>query len=137
MSIIAEWDNPSKTILRWTFQGNWNWAEFFEVTHQTERMLNEADHRVDFLIDMWDSYTLPSDAILQFAKIRQASHLSHPNAGKNMVFGANSFARSVGNLFKSAYQTAHERIFFVEDEEEAYALLKVDRDQTPTQKCSL
>ena len=123
MSIQVVWDNDEKTIIRYTYQGQWTWDELAAVLEEAYALLDTVDHPVDFIIDLRQSVLLPKDALRHGERVAQAVH---PNEGRSVVVGANMLVSRLADVFYKIYRRTSKQFRFVATLDEAYALLSND-----------
>jgi hypothetical protein len=49
MPITVNWDNDAKTVIRYDFEGHWNWDEFRAAANEAFVFTRSVQHRVDRL----------------------------------------------------------------------------------------
>ncbi len=60
MSINVTWDNAEHTVVRWEFDGVWEWEEFFDAFAQSKALVqSSSDRSVAVICDMRRSPRLP------------------------------------------------------------------------------
>jgi hypothetical protein len=91
MSVNVVWDNPEQTVLRYTFEGQWTWDEYFPVLMQGREKMGTVSHYVSIINDMLGTQHVPP-AFLTNA--RSVIHKRPKNTGlavfvsKQMMFTA-------------------------------------------------
>ena len=63
MAINVTWDNEEKTILRFTYEGPWDWEEFYASMAEGYAMMDAVGCKVDHIYDISNSPMLPKNAI--------------------------------------------------------------------------
>ena len=99
--IIVEWDNVEETIIRWTFPKKWAWTEFYKAINQNTTLVTSVTHKVDMIIDMRDTNTLPSNVLTQTGISMQTSPF---NIGLIVVVGVHPLIRATFNNFRRINQ---------------------------------
>ncbi len=94
MSIMVDWDNPERTILRFVYHGKWTLDEFHASCNRSDAMMAEVDYKVHIILDMRHSNLLPEGFI---RVLRGMPKRSHPNTGTIVLVGANLFIRTFTN----------------------------------------
>src|SRR5262245_50437159 len=84
MPIQVNWDDESKTIIHVNVEGDWTWDEFYQSLDQGGALLDSANHRVDFIVHMENSKTMPMGALNHGRKIMT---MDHPNRGLTVYTG--------------------------------------------------
>lgn len=126
MPISIHWDNEEKTTLRWDFEGRWTWIEFYEAIEEDYALREETDHKINSVIYLGNSSTIPSGAPSQFHRLAK---WSHPRAGKTVIVGANRFVEILVQIFSTVQRDIGKRIVMAKSLEEARELLKTAADQ--------
>lgn len=119
MSITVAWDNPEKTILRQTYTGRWTWNQFYAASEQTRDLMDSVDHRVDILIDMRHSSTLPQNAMSHIGVVERR----HRNQGRIVAVGVNQLIQLMFRIVLPIRPHLAEYILIVRTMDEAYAVL--------------
>ena len=122
MSITIEWDNPEKTITRWTFDGAWDWNDYGAVKVGFDDMLREVDHMVGVIVDMRRSPTLPKNS---FAKFKSFTRTTPPNRGLMVFVGTNMLVRVTAEALGKAFKEFAQYIAFADSIEDARQMLAV------------
>jgi hypothetical protein len=65
MAITVQWDDPEKTIIRYTYMGQWTWAEYDEAVTQALELVKDVSS-VDVIADFSQSSLLPERALQNF-----------------------------------------------------------------------
>jgi hypothetical protein len=76
MSIIIAWDDETKTVIRYSFDRCWTWAEFFEARDMAHIEMNAVQHKVGVIMDAPPDTILPPNVL---ANVRSALQTKHPN----------------------------------------------------------
>lgn len=63
MAVVAEWDNPERTVVRLIYTGAWTWLEHRDAIAKMGQLMQQADHEVDLIIDVSAAAGLPQGAI--------------------------------------------------------------------------
>lgn len=118
------WDNDSRTVVRYTYSGNWSWEDYYLAVAWRDPEF-PAERKTYAIVDVRAVTRFPADAMLHFKKAAQISdslyHLTIIIAkSQALIF---SF-----NLFVSLYSNIGKRFRLVTSEKSAYAL--IDTDQT-------
>jgi hypothetical protein len=101
MPVHAQWDNPQKTIMRWTFEGAWTWDEYYSLRVSTNQEIAAEPHPVDLIVDLSQSKTLPS-GVLTHGK--NAVSVTPKNIGVTVLVGANPVLQAFYKMFSSLYE---------------------------------
>lgn len=116
-TITLEWDNAEKTILRYTFQGNWNWDDYLEYLAIGRKMMAEVEHEVSILNDMRQMTQLPPN----FVNTARNVITSRPdNTGLAVFLTTNTFFQATHRILGRMLEEVPTRYILVSTEEEAY-----------------
>src|SRR5690349_1763749 len=74
MPVNIEWDNEAKTIIHMEYVGHWTWEELYAATAKSTVMLDEIDHKADFIHDWLQSGGVPSNAIVHTKNLIEKRH---------------------------------------------------------------
>jgi hypothetical protein len=56
-----DWANVEQTLLHVTFDGKWNWYEFYASTGEVSRRVGSVPYIVDIILDLQNSQPVPTD----------------------------------------------------------------------------
>jgi hypothetical protein len=129
MPIQVHWHNEAKTILRYDFEGVWTWDDLYAAIRDVNGMMGSVPHRVDVIITMFNSRTIPSGALvhMQSGSTRAAS-----NWGMGVFVGNNPLVKALLTAFTKVYPRFNQRYTIASSLEEAEALITSRRDETTT-----
>src|SRR5258705_6013933 len=102
MAITVQWDNPEQTIIRFEYSGQWTFRDLFDAMHEARNLMDSVGHRVHGIIDMRESKLMPNGAL---SLGRNVTMRKHPNQGKTVIIGANSFARTLYDVYRKVYRS--------------------------------
>jgi hypothetical protein len=102
MSILVQWDDPERTIIRFVYSGQWTFGDLFEAMQEARDMMDTVEHLVYGIIDMQDSKLMPN-GVLSLG--RNVTMRKHPNQGKSIVVGASGFTRTLYDVYRKVYRT--------------------------------
>jgi hypothetical protein len=123
MGIQVRWDNAEHNILLWEFNGRWTVDNIIAGIETSDRYLNQATERVDFIIDVSEGGLIPPQ-LLRF--VRNHHHKPHPMEGKKVVIGADRYLRLFWREL-ARYVPRHWQIEFAETYEAARAIIEAER----------
>ncbi len=84
MPITAKWNNKSKTYIFCNVKDPWFVHELLEARKAWYRMIKSVDYRVPILLDLSESYELPTGALRHITAIHRTPH---PRQGHVYVMG--------------------------------------------------
>src|SRR5262245_22756963 len=124
MSVSANWDNEQQTIIRYSFDGNWTWNEFYAAVNQSHALQDSVSHRVDVILDLGESYVVPEGALMQ---MRRLAGINHPNTGVRIIVSRNSTLSVLFDTFTRVYNRNAEKYYLASSMEQAYAIISQSR----------
>jgi hypothetical protein len=101
MTIRVQWDNTEKTIVRWDFDGSWEWNEYFVAQYESNCLLDSVDYLVDIIGNVQKSHLLPANALSVY---RNSLKNVSPNIGIIVLVGSSSFIRQMVNIFMKVFR---------------------------------
>jgi len=131
VNISVVWDNDEKTILRYVYGKNWNWADFHSAAKEAYQMLDAVDHKVNVIMDFQNAQLIPQGAITNVQ--RAFSTQRHPNINMTVIVGAsaNNFLQAIAGIGRTLTRSKSNdwQLSFVATLPEAYALLNQQHNQ--------
>lgn len=67
MAITVQWDNPSRTVIRWDFDATWTWEELADSAKVSSAMIASTDEDVDVILNAGESHP-PSGRITAYQR---------------------------------------------------------------------
>ncbi|MEP7288985.1 MAG: hypothetical protein ABI947_24795 [Chloroflexota bacterium] len=102
MSINVAWDNDEKTVIIYTFVGQWEWIDYWTAIKDAAELLNTVTYKVDIIMDMRNARTMPEGSL---SKAKQVlGYPRHPNIGMTAIVGANLFIETVVSTSAKVYK---------------------------------
>ncbi|MBZ0291919.1 MAG: hypothetical protein K8L99_05055 [Anaerolineae bacterium] len=128
MSIEVSWANPEKTVIVYAYEGRWSMEQFNNSYQQARKLMDTVQHPVDFIIDVRNSSLLPSGIL---SRGRNVVTTPHPNEGRTAIVGANTFVRSMLDLFSRLYGERYResKFYLAPTMDEAHKWLSTNRAQ--------
>ena len=124
MGITVQWDNEEKTVIRYDFEGYWEWSEFRKKAEEAFAMTRSVKHKVDTISNFLPGTSLPKNAIFQFRRIMSEAP---ENRGVNCIVGASNFIRTLVTIFSRIYTQLGERLIIADSLSQARSILKKRR----------
>jgi hypothetical protein len=124
MAISLQWENEEKTIIHWTFDGPWTWADFETAQAEFHAMLRTVEHLVDVLADMRHAPALPRDT---FANFKRMERKVVPNRDRVVLVTESMFIRGMARTFNQVFRNRPTQFLFADTIEGAHALLAQPR----------
>jgi len=120
-SVEIDWENGDKTLIRWTFRGNWTGEDYFLSLPKLWNMVDSTTYPVHLLVDMTQAGTHPSNLLIL---IQAAIRKDRCNVHHIVVVSHNNFWEMLYNLFSRTYSAATLfQVEFVSSLDEAYQRL--------------
>ncbi len=126
MSIQVEWDNDQHTVVRYTFLGNWTWAELYASLDSGEAMAKDVPVRVSAILDLREGSSLPGGSFLNRTVRDHAQALvnrAQTDRGQIAVVGAGPLIRSMFTVFSNLFADKAGGVTFVDSLEEARRII--------------
>ena len=110
MPVNIVWDNSDKTIIRMEYTGSWTWEELYAATAQSHVMLNEVEHKVDFVHYWVPGAHVPSNALVHSKNLIEKRH---PKVNIVAIVGVNPLLKATWVAFSKVYATLTKRYTFI------------------------
>ena len=121
MGIHVEWDNPEKTVIRQSFEGQWTGEEYLESVDEMAVLLKDVDYRVHLIGDMTDSVGIPTLNLLAVSG-RVVKMVEQHFATVTFV-RAHTYFQALVSVVRRMSPSLAERVCFVSCREETYQWL--------------
>jgi hypothetical protein len=123
LAIKVAWENDRKKVLVSIYQGAWDLNDFYAATEEINTLMDTVDHKVNLILDMRESGSLPKGFI---GALRATAKKRHPHFGRMIFVGGNMFVRMFNDLFLKLYPRPDQNrvMYMAADYEEAYAILE-------------
>ena len=69
MGIHAVWDDAEQSIIRWDFDPEWDWNDFWAAFAESVRLGEGSPHRVDVIPNVTNTKQLPIGALGAFKSV--------------------------------------------------------------------
>jgi hypothetical protein len=116
--ITVEWDNETRTIIKYVYQQGWDWQDYQTAIESAARMIGEENHPVNVIMDFRSASMLPAGAITHVQKA--LSYPRHPLVRLTAIVGANAFIRRIADIGQKLSRKQSWDLSFVTTPEEAY-----------------
>ncbi len=131
MSVEVEWDNPERTILRYTVIGHWTWEEFYAARDRARGLADEvALTKIDTIIDIRVGSIFPHNSLMHFRDMSSEAHPKLEN-GSVVVVENTLFARTLMDIMRRANHSGMENFYSAPSLDEARAMLHPVDEQQP------
>lgn len=126
MTIHVVWDDAEQSIMRWDFDPEWDWSDFWSAFTESVHMTEDYTRRVDVIPNVTNTKRLPIGALGAFKTI----DTKMPDFTKLVVIaGPDSITRTIIKTFAQINRIDSWRT--ATTVEEARALIIRDRQQNP------
>lgn len=131
MKVNVDWDNDEQSIVRYTFDSDWNWQDLYAAMDNAGKMIETVSHRVDVLMDLSNANIIPKNAISQIK--RGYDNPKSPNIGVTVVVTPNSFMNAIVLMAKKVWGDKGEwELEFVKTLDEAYSTIQKRKTEETT-----
>ena len=114
------WENNARTVIRFTFSGEWDWDEFYRVLDQREPCA--PGQTTCALIDLRAVRSVPADAVQH---LRRVAHIVGATGGLIIVIATSVNAATTFRLFITIYRSVAHRFRLVESDRDAFDILQM------------
>jgi hypothetical protein len=137
MPVKVEWDNEEKSVIRFTYTGNWTWDEFYIHVKEANEMMDSVDKTCVSIVDMSKGSRLPANASIHIRNIIRQS-MSHNNSGITVFIKAETIVKMIIDALRMNYPDIKDfsNFMYAKTVEEARekALAEVKRLRGETEK---
>lgn len=131
MSIIVQWDNPEKTIIRQKFEGHWTSTEYQVSLDELSNLLKDVNYRVHLIGDMTQSVGIPVMNLL--AVSGRVVRMVERQLATITVVKTHKYFQALVNMVRQMSPALAESVYFVNTLDEAYTIL-AKREETTSVK---
>ena len=131
MSIQVAWDDQEKTIIRFDFDGKWNWYGYEMAVGESFGLIESVTHPVDFIFNMQRSATLPDGATFY---LKRTLELAPSSQSKLVIAHADHWAKANVTLFCKIYKKLSGRLLTAHTLGDARKLLTEPVAPAPVQR---
>jgi hypothetical protein len=124
MSVSARWHDDKKEIVLYVFEGFWTWDELYRTFNEALVMETSVSYRVDVIVDMRLSKSIPANALLH---VKNISDKQPDNLGLSIVVTPNAFVRALYNAGSQFYKGIGHYFRVVPTVDEALQAIAEDR----------
>lgn len=123
MPIKVAWVDDQKKTLIFAYEGQWDLADFYQVTDEGNHLMDQVDYPVNMILDVRRSKTIPNGFM---NAISNTARKLHPNTGTMVMVGINPFARAFIGLYHKIHpnQAVEKPIHFAGSYDEAHKLFE-------------
>lgn len=124
MAVSADWLDEKHDIVLYNFEGAWTWDELYRVYTKAIEMEKSVSYRVDVILDMRRSKSIPANALLH---VKNISDKQPDNIGLTVVVTPNGFVRALYNAGVAFYKGIAHYFRVTPTMEEAARVIAADR----------
>ncbi|MCA0459040.1 MAG: hypothetical protein LCI00_34135 [Chloroflexi bacterium] len=121
MPVSMDWDNADHSIIRVTFQGQWERDDIERMITKGVSMLETVNHEVDSIFDFTQSTFSPRKLL---ASVDRMENTHNPNERLVIIVNANIYIRSVIKVARVLAPKTFAYIYFVDCLSSAYTLIE-------------
>ena len=127
MPISTHWYDEAETIRHWIFEGEWNWADFYEAVQVSHDIVAAKPYRVDTILDLSAlRVNLPN----MVSNFRSASRRRAPNVRMFVIVGG-GFVKALLNVVKTLLKDSADNVVYAPTLDEALATIESMRELEP------
>jgi hypothetical protein len=120
MGIQVVWDDDAKTIIRYSFERSWTWAEFETAQREAHAKIDTVTHKVGVIIGGPADATLPLNML---SHIRSGLRNKHPRTCVAVLLIYTPFQRALFNAAISLTRRSSAIFHAASSVDEARALI--------------
>jgi len=124
MTVTVDWYDAQHEIVQYVFEGRWTWDELYSAYNTAIAMEKSVPYRVDVLLDLLESKSVPANALLH---VKNISNKQPDNLGLTIVITPNGFVRALYNAGTQFYKGIAHYFRVVPTMEEALKMIAEDR----------
>ena len=124
MSISVRWHDDKKEIVLYGFEGVWTWDELYRTFNEALVMETSLSYRVDVIVDMRLSKSIPANALLH---VKNITDKQPDNLGLSIIVTPNVFVRALYNAGSQFYKGIGHYFRVVPTVDEAFRVIAEDR----------
>ncbi len=118
MNVTIQWENAAKSVLRYTFEGVWDWHDFHAAFDQQREEFSLSN--LCIVIDLRKTLHFPSDAVLH---LRRMAELANSISGIMIVIATSAPIVTIFQVFMVIYHSVSDKFHIASSDEEVYRIL--------------
>ena len=123
MGIQVAWNTPDTNIILFSIDDKWTWDDFYGAIRGAHEMMDaSAYEHIDFILDMQNGETLPSNIL---SRMKSVSQNRHPKSRDMVVVGAGRFPEVMFRMITKIVPDRVQHIQLVSDFDEALQHLQM------------
>ena len=126
MPIHIDWDNDQKDVIRWDFEGRWDWEMVNEATERSVELRKTVKHdrSIAVILNLKHFTPLSTSALRE---TRNALLLRPENREIVVVVGRSAYTRTIVDIFRRRYIELADQFIGVESLSAARSLIRERR----------
>jgi hypothetical protein len=123
MPIEVEWDNDQHDVIRWDFEGGWNWDDVHKATLESVELRKTvtSEQPVSVILNLEQFTPLSTDALRE---TRKALLLRPENRDLVVVVGRSIYTQAIVDIFRRRYIDLADQFIGVGSVSEARRLIR-------------
>ncbi len=121
MSVDIAWDNAEKTIIKVTFDQQWETGDMFRIINKGTSMMLTVTHKVDSIFDFTHSLVSPSKLLSTLERMEETHN---DNERLLIIVRANGYLKSLSKVAKLLAPKTFANLYFVDTIAEAYIIIE-------------
>lgn len=117
MGVNVFWVNDDKTIVQYDFIGRWTWEDFYPAYEEALRMEASVTHRVDVIINLLESRSIPPNAL---SHLKNITDKQPDNIGVSVLVTTHRFVKVMYDMGVKFYPKMRQYFAIVETMDEAF-----------------
>ena len=129
MAIKVAWDSQEQIVVRFDFEGKWNFLDFDYAVNESITLMKRVSNQVDWLMNLEGGGPLAAGAVLDPRELREPLPDNH---GWICFAGNEMFARGIASILTRVYPVLGEQFIYAEDVPHARAALGTAPERVKT-----
>ncbi len=117
MPVSMDWDNTEKTVIRVTFDGQWDTDDLYRMVNKGVSMIDSVDHIVDSIFDFTRSTSSPTSTLATLGRM-ESTHSEKERL--TIIVNASSYIKALCNIARKLAPRTFANLVFVDSINEAY-----------------
>lgn len=98
MGIRVQWDNDAHTVVRYDFERQWTWEDFYTAKNAATALIDSVENPVAVMFDIPADVIVPSNFVSRMTgMLRQ----KHKRSYALVIVGGNSYTRALLGVLSS------------------------------------
>lgn len=115
-----DWDNPQRTVIRVTFEGQWDTDDLYRLVNKGNSMIESVDHIVDSIFDFTRSISSPTSALSTLGRM-ESTHSEKERLV--IIVKASSYIKALCNIARRLAPKTFANLIFVDTINDAYKVI--------------